>query len=104
MMTTRAVSGVLMRTEVSCAFRSAARTLFHQEKVPEAAAMTDAERPPPDSSAGFAPPHARPAAALLQEPHGADGHAALDPLHHVVDRERGRAGADHRLHLDAGAI
>ena len=45
---------------------------------------------------------ARPAAVLLQQPHVADHHAAIDRLAHVVDRQQADLHGGQRFHLDAG--
>src|SRR5207249_13699 len=41
-------------------------------------------------------------AGLLEQRQLDHLHAPLQPLDHVVDRQRGHAGRRHRLHLDAG--
>src|SRR4051794_11260456 len=42
-------------------------------------------------------------ARLVQQLDALDDHAGLDPLDHVVDRQRADAAGDHRLHLHPGA-
>jgi hypothetical protein len=44
------------------------------------------------------------AAGLGEETHGSDHDVMRQRLAHVVDRERGRRGADQRFHFDAGLV
>ncbi len=55
-----------------------------------------------DRGVWFAMPIARAATGLRQESDGADLDPALDPLDHVVDRQRGHGSGRQRLHLHAG--
>src|SRR4051794_8673432 len=59
------------------------------------------ERPWPSTSCSRSMEITLPA-RLVQQLDPLDDHAGLDPLDHVVDRERANTARDHRLHLDPG--